>query len=177
MNRFGKHLAVCFGWLLLSEILCLILGISIAILRNPVIVRGSGILFGAAAHILLIGNAAQKTADEDAAFYRTSGTRTKTVKPLLIAFCSMLPACVTYLLLRLNPESTLMLNLFPLLNAQFIQIHRLLIGGAEPFSAVAPLRGWLMALPPLLTAAAWLFGYELRYQRSCAAFDAKRNRT
>ena len=74
MNRFGKHLAVCFGWLLLSEILCLILGVSIAILRNPVIVRGAGILFGAAAHILLIGNAAQKTADEDAAFYRTSGT-------------------------------------------------------------------------------------------------------
>ena len=89
----------------------------------------------------------------------------------------MLPACVTYLLLRLNPESTLMLNLFPLLNAPFIQIHRLLIDGAEPFSAVAPLRGWLMALPPLLTAAACFFGYELRYLRSCAAFDAKRNRT
>lgn len=177
MNNFGKHLAACFGWLLISEILCLILGISIAILRNPVIVRGAGLLFGITAHILLIGNAAGKAADDDAKLYRAAGVRTSLMKPLLIAFCAMLPACVTYLLLRLLPESTLMLNLFPLLNAPFIQLHRILTGGAEPFSAIAPLRGLLMAFPPLLTAAAWFIAYRLRYLRSCAEFDAKRNRT
>lgn len=173
MRNFGKHFAQSIVWLLLSEILCLILAFSVAILRNPVIVRGMGLLFGITAHILLTASCAQKAAAEDAVLYRTEGIRMQRKKPLLLAFCTMLPAYLTYLLLRLNADSVLMLNLFPLLNAPFIQLYRILIDNTEPFSAIPAARQMMMALPPLVTAASYFTGYQLKYLPELAKTDAK----
>lgn len=177
MNHFGKHLLHGMLWLLGSEVLCLILAVSLAILRDHPVIRLIGLIFGIAAHVLLIGNCAQKAADEDAALYRTSGAQIRIIKPLLIGVCLTVPSYLTYLLLTVNPESILMLNLFPLLNAPFIQIYRFLIAGAEPFSAVAQSRRMLLLLPPVLTAIAYVTGFISKYYPAIAAHDARSNRT
>jgi len=177
MRNFCKHLTQSMVWLLLSEILCLILGVSVAILHNPVIVRGMGLLFGVTAHILLTASCAQKAAAEDAVLYRTEGIRMNAKKPLLLAFCTMLPAYLTYLLLRLNADSVLMLNLFPLMNAPFIQLYRILIDNTEPFSAIPASRQIMMALPPLMTAASYFIGYQFKYLPALAKTDAKTPRS
>ena len=177
MNHFGKHLMHGILWLIASEILCLILAVSLAILRDHPVIRLIGLVFGITAHVLLIWNCAQKAADEDTALYRRSGSRSRLLKPLLIGLILMIPAYLTYLLLAANPESVLMLNLFPLLNAPFLQIYRYLINGAEPFSAIAQGRRILMLLPPVLTAIAYVTGYITRYFPAVAAFDARSNRT
>lgn len=177
MNQFWKHLGKCMIWLLLSEILCLVLAISLAILRQNLLIRVIGLICCTAAHILLIGSCAQKTADEDAADYRSGGARISPKKVLLIAICAAIPAEITYLLLLIHPESILMLNLFPLLNAPFLQIHRLLIDNTEPFSAIAAGRKVCMAIPPVITSVSWFAGYYLRYIPVLAKADANSNRT
>lgn len=163
----------CMIWQLLSEILCLILAFSVALLRNPVIVRGMGLLFGITAHILLTANCAQNAAAEDAVLYRTDGIRMNSAKPLLLALCAMLPSVLTFLMLWINRESVLMLNLFPLMNAAFIQYYRILIDNIEPFSAVPGSRQFLTALPPLITAVSYFIGFQLRYIPELAKADAK----
>lgn len=167
MKQIGKNCAVCLVWLLISEIMCLVLAFSFAILR-PDWLRWLSMACGITAHILLMGSCAQKIADADAAEYRRSGLRIPRKKPVLLSLFVMLPQIILYLLLWLNAESSAMLNAFLLLNAPFIQLHRLLIGGAEPFSAVPMLQQILMVLPALVTAAAWYSGYTLRYARRIA---------
>lgn len=178
MNRLWKHFGLCMVWLLLSEILCLILAVSMAILRQNAVIRVVGLLCGVLAHILLTATCAQMAASEDAVAYRGGEARTSPMKILAISLCAMIPSYVTYLLLLANPESILMLNLFPLLNAPFLQYYRLLIQDTEPFSAIAAGRKICMALPPLVTAAAWYIGYYLAYIPALAKSDAaKSNRT
>ena len=150
MKRFGKHLLNGFLWLLASEILCLILAVSLAILRDSPVIRIIGLLFGITAHVLMIGSCAQKAAGDDAVLYRTKGIRTGIPKPALISVLLTVPAFLTYILLYTHPQSILLLNLFPLLNAPFLQIHRYLIGGTEPFAAIARSRRILMAFPPVI---------------------------
>ena len=177
MKLFGKHLLHGMLWLLASEILCLILAVSLAILRDHAIMRIIGLVFGITAHVLLIGSCAQKAAGDDAVIYRTEGKKSKALKPVLISVLLTVPAEITYFLLCLHPESILLLNLFPLLNAPFLQIHRFLIDGTEPFAAIAAVRRHLMAFPPVITAVSYAAGYAMRYLPAAAGFDARSNRT
>ena len=171
MEHFGKHLIRCAVWVLLSEILCLVLAVSAAIFgQKPVQIIG--MIFGVTAHILLMGSCAQKCAKEDAVLYRTAGRRISSCKIILISLLAALPSVFTYLLLCANPESILMLNLFPLLNAPFLQFHRLMIRNTEPFSAIPAGRRICMALPPLITSLAWLTGYYISYLPALARADA-----
>ena len=163
-------------WLAISEILCLVLAFSFAII-NTSWMRWLSLVYGAAAHCLLIGSCAQKIAMQDAALYRAEHRRISCKKAILLAVGTMLPAVVLYLLLSCLSESRLMLNVFLLLNAPFIQIHRLLIGGREPFSAISALRRILMALPPLVTAAAFYIGYQVTYIPAVAKMDASSHRS
>lgn len=172
MLHFWKYFGRCMIWLFLSEILCLILAFSLAILKASLLSRVLSLLFGVFAHVLLTGSCAQNIAKEDAADYRRGEKRVSPMKPLLLAVCTMLPALCTYALLCANPESILMLNLYPLLNAPYIQIHRLLIDNTEPFSAISGVRRVLMALPPLVTAVSWWIGYQLQYIPELAKTDA-----
>ena len=177
MNHTGKHMLRAMLWLLGAEILCLILAFSLAILPDHPAVRIIGLLFGITAHILILGSCAQRADAEDVIIYRTSKVKTKIGKILLIAAVLMLPSYITYLVLNLNPDSVLMLNLFPLLNAPFIRIYQFLTGGKEPFSAVSSAARALMALPPLITGTAYAVGYYSRYLPAVAALDARSNRT
>lgn len=177
MIHFWKHLLHGFLWLTASEFLCLILAVSLAILHDHPFIRVIALLFGIAAHILLIGSCAQKAAGEDAAAYRTAGIRTKPYKPLLIGIILTIPAYFTYLLLAVNQESILMLNLFPLLNAPFIRIYKFLIADTEPFAAIDTSRKVQMLLPPVITALSYFIGYLSRYLPAAAAADARSNRT
>ena len=165
MKLFRKHCLCCIGWLFISELLCLVLAFSFAILR-PQWIRWLSLICGAAAHIALMGNCAQKVAAEDAAVFRQTQLRIPPYKPLLLAFLTALPLWILYGILWLHADSTAMLNVFLLLNAPFIQIHRLLLDGAEPFSAVPPLRQICMGLLPLITAAAWYIGYLTARRKS-----------
>lgn len=176
MKHFGKHLLKSLLWLIASEILCLILAFSLAILPDHPVMRVIDLLFGITAHILLIANCAQKAASEDLILYRTSKYRTLILKPLLIAILLTLPSYLSYLLLSANPESILMTNLFSLLNAPFIRIYQLLRGDAETFSAVSSKSKIIMALPPVLTAAAYYISYHLRYHSGIAEYDTRTNR-
>ena len=65
---------------------------------------------------------------------------------------------------------------FPLLNAPFLQIHRFLIAGTEPFSAIPLFRRMLMALPPLITGIAFFSSYQMRYLSKTAQDNAMRSR-
>lgn len=176
MKHFGKHLMSSLLWLIASEILCLILAFSLAILPDHPVIRVIGLLFGITAHVLLIGNCAQKAAADDLILYRTSKYRTQILKPLLIAILLTLPSYLTYFLLSANPESILMMNLFSLLNAPFIRIYKLLRGDAETFSALSAKSKIIMVLPPVLTAAAYYISYHLRYHSGIAAYDTRTNR-
>lgn len=177
MNHTGKHMLHGLLWLLGSEILCLILAFSLAILPDHPAVRIIGLIFGITAHILMIGSCAQRAAAEDVVMYRASKVRTRISKILLIAVILMLPSCITYLVLSANADSVLILNLFPLFNAPFIRIYQFLTGGREPFSAVPSAVRVFMALPPLITGAAYTVGYYSRYLPAVAALDARSNRT
>ncbi len=177
MTHFGKHLLQSGIWLLASELLCLILAFSFAILGSHPVIQGIRLMFGITAHSLLIGSCAAKAAADDVARFRSANISVKPIKPLSIAIILTIPAAVTYIVLCANSESILMLNLFPLLNAPFIGIYQFLIGGTEPFSAISFVNRVLMAVPPLLTAAAYLLGYYSRYLPARAAISARSNRT
>ena len=97
------------------------------------------------------------------------------MKPLLLGLCTAAPLWMLWCFLKMQENSSAVLNLFLLLNAPFIQYHRLILDGAEPFSALSAGRQLLTALPPLVTAAAVCFGYQLRYLPEKAALDAQKN--
>ena len=176
MYHFRKHLGICMIRLLLSEILCLILAISFAILRASFLINMLGLVCGLTAHILLMQNCAAKIADADAKEHRVSGKQISVRKPLLLSAALTVPAFLTYLILCIRPDSILWLNLFPLLNAPFLQIHHFLIAGTEPFSAIPLFRRMLMALPPLITGIAFFSSYQMRYLSKTAQDNAMRSR-
>ena len=163
MNRFLQHTFRGLLWLTASECLCLNLAFSFAILGNNPMFRLLGLLSGLLAHCLLIGSGAKKAAESDIALYRSTKARTNPVQPMMISVCLVIPACLTYILLLANPQSILMMNLFPLLNAPFIRIYQYLTGGIETFAAVGNVRRVLMAVPPLITAVSYLTGYYVKY--------------
>ena len=167
MNTFWKHTVSCLLRLLLSEILCFVLAFSFAILSAPWM-RPVSLVCGVTAHCLLMWSCAQQLARKDIAAYRVSGKGTGLVTPVLLGLLSMLPQMLVYLLLCLNAQSTLMLNLFPLMQSPYIQIHRLLIGGAECFAEISSAGRILMALPPLLTFVSVFIGYALEYAKASA---------
>ena len=176
MPHFWKSCGICMVWLVISEILCLILAFSFAII-NTSWMRWLSLLCGITAHCLLMGSCAQKIAQEDVALYRINRRRVSGRKAILLSCCTVIPGVLLYLLLTCKAESKLMLNLFPLLNAPYIQLHRLLIGGKEPFSAVPAFRRVLMALPPVMTALSFWVGYQVTYIPALAKIDAKTPRS
>ena len=173
MYNIGKHCGRVLLWLLLSEILCLILAFSFAILRAEW-VRWLSLICGAAAHVLLMASCGKQIAHADVAAYRSEGVKVSRVKPVLLGICAAVPLWVLWVLLKLNDQSSAFLNIYLLLNAPYIQFHRLMLDGAEPFSAVTTGRQMLMALPPVLTAIAVYVGYQLQYQPEKAALDAQK---
>ena len=172
MRNFGKHLGTCLLWLLLSEILCLILAFSFAILTAKWI-RWLSLICGIAAHLLLMGSVGGKLAHEDIADYRMDHSAVSPIKPLLLGVCTAVPLWILWFILKVMQDSNAALNFFLLLNAPYIQYHRLILAGAEPFSAVSAGKQLLMALPPVLTAGAVFIGYRLRYLPEKAALDAQ----
>ena len=169
--HFWKSCGIILIWLLLSELLCLVIAVSFAILSASWC-RWLGLICGVTAHCLLIGSCAQKIAKEDTARYRLTGKRAGQVKPLLLAVSAAVPAVLLYALLCMLRHSILMTNLFSLLNAPFIQYHRFVFDGAETFAALSVLRRILTALPPLVTAAAFWIGYQVTYIPALARMDA-----
>ncbi|MBP0968402.1 MAG: hypothetical protein J5722_12265 [Oscillospiraceae bacterium] len=176
MKQFGEHLVRLLLWLLLSEVFCLVLAFSFALLGGALPLRIAGMLCGITAHVLLMYSTAKRTAEDDLRTYRQTGNAMPRRKPLLFAVCGMLPAFLLYLLLMLRRDSVLMQNLFLLLNAPMIGLYRLLFGGHEPFSAVPLLQRLLTAFPPLLTGIALLAGYLPHYRRGIAACHARSSR-
>lgn len=176
MKQFRQHCTQLMLRLLLSEILCLILAFSFALLGSALPLRIAGILCGITAHVLLTGSAAQKAAADDLKLYRQTGFRQPVGKPVLLAIISVIPAYLLYLLLWLLQNSIPFQNAFLLLNAPFIGIDRLLFSDCEPFAAVPRLRQILTGIPPLLTAAAVLAGYLPKYSREIAAHNARTSR-
>ena len=160
--HFRKSLLYCLGWLLASELLCLFLAFSFAIISAPW-ARTVSLIFGPAAHILLMGNAGKTAADRSLIRLRRDGAGIFPGFAVLLGFCTALPLWGIYALLWLNADSSASLNIFLLLNAPFIQLHRLLIDGKEPFSAVVPLCRLLMGLPPFITWGAVTAGFLLSW--------------
>ena len=103
MRHFGKHLSICIGWLLISELLCLILAFSFAILRAEWI-RWLSLVCGIAAHVLLMGSCAGKCAHEDIAAYRADGTIISVMKPLLLGLCTTAPLWMLWGFLKMQGE-------------------------------------------------------------------------
>lgn len=161
--HFRKHLGSCLLRQLLSEILCLVLAFSFALLGHAMPLQLLQTVCCLTAHILLTADGAAKISADDRRTERLSGQTIPPGKPLLLSLSAVLPAFLLYLLLHIFRSSVLMQNLFLLLNAPFIGIYRLLFNGAEPFSAVSKTAQLLTALPPLLTAAAFLTGYYRRF--------------
>ncbi|MBR6107792.1 MAG: hypothetical protein IKQ39_07255 [Oscillospiraceae bacterium] len=176
MPHFWKSCGTVLIWILISELLCLVVAFSFAIMSAKWI-RWLSLLCGVTAHCLLMGNCAQKISAQDAAHYRLTGERTGQMKPLLLAVCGLIPGALTWLLLPLNPHSVLTMNLFPLLNAPYIQIYRLIVQGEETYAALSVLRRMLMAAPTLVTGAAIWVGYQLAYIPSLAKMDASSPRS
>ena len=174
MQHFRKHLTACMIRLLLSELLCLVLAFSFAILRASLLTEMLSLLCGMLAHIQLIGNCACDIADSDASHSHSEQHTVR--KPILLAAALMLPAYLSYLILFFQAESILWLNLFPLLNAPFLPVYRLLIAGTEPFSAISQTRRILMLLPPLITGISFFAAYRVRLITRKARADAIRSR-
>lgn len=173
MKFFWKHAGICLIWLLLSEILCFVLAFSFAIL-SAAWIRWLSLLCGIAAHIMLMGSCGQRCGKEDAADFRLTGDMRSPLKPLLLGILAMLPQILVYLLLTANQDSVLMLNLFPLLQSPFIQLHRLLIAGQERFRDIPAANRILMALPPLITALSVYAGYRFEYLKNLAKQNAQK---
>ncbi len=172
MSRFLKHYAYCLIWLLLSEILCLILAFSFAILSHAVM-RYLSLFFGLTAYCLLMGSCGQKIAKEHIILYRQTSTVIPLVQPLMLSLLTAIPLWLLYLLLCCNADSTLMLNLYLLLNAQVLQINRLILDGIEPFAVLSLHRKLMMAALTLLPAVAVLIGYLSHYPAALAQEKAK----
>ena len=119
------------------------------------------------------GSVGGKLAHEDIADYRMDHSAVSPIKPLLLGVCTAVPLWILWVILKVMQDSSAALNLFLLLNAPYIQYHRLILDGAEPFSAVSAGKQLLMALPPVLTAGAVFTGYQLRYLPEKAALDAQ----
>ena len=176
MRHFLKSLLSLLLWLLISELLCLILSFSFAIMRAEIF-RWMSLFFGALAHILLMGNAGRNIAAADAAEYRISRKKRPVPFSVGLGICTAIPLWIVYLILHLLRDSGAALNAFLLLNAPFIQYHRLILDGAEPFSALSAGKQLLMALPPLVTATSVIAGYQLHYQKTTAELDASKHLT
>ncbi|MBR6761962.1 MAG: hypothetical protein IKM30_08020 [Oscillospiraceae bacterium] len=172
MSRFLKQYARCLIWLLLSEILCLILAFSFAILSHAVM-QYLSLFFGVAAHCLLMGNCGQQIAKEQIILYRQKGFVTPISQPLLLSLLTAVPLWIQYLLLLSYADSTLVLNLYLLLNAPVLQINRLILNGTEPFAALSLLRKLMMAALTLIPSAAVLIGYLSHYPAALAEERAK----
>ncbi|MCR4761500.1 MAG: hypothetical protein K5705_14750 [Oscillospiraceae bacterium] len=164
--HFRKHLGCCLLRQLLSEILCLVLSFSFALLGHAKPLQLLQTVCCLTAQILLTADGAATISADSRRTERLTGKTFPAVRPLLLSLAAVLPAYLLYLLLLIFRSSVLMQNLFLLLNAPFIGIYRLLFNGAEPFSAVSKTAQLLTALPPLLTAVSFLAGYYLRQHTS-----------
>lgn len=172
MPYFCKSYLRCLLWLTASEVLCLVLAFSFAILNAPWI-RWLSLGCGLLAHILLIGSCGQNLANDALARYRRNQSRISAIFPLLLGICTALPLWLEWAILLIIPDSTGYLNAFLLLQAPFIQIHRVILNGIEPFAALAVWQKLTMALPPIATVLALFVGFETRYTSAVAAEDAK----
>ena len=158
----------------MKKLLCLVLAFSFAIIRAAVWRRIVSLLCGLSAHILLMKTCAENTAAADCKTERLSGKQFTVKTPVLLSLALMLPAFVTYLLLLLHPDSVLMINLFPLLNAPFLQIYAFLRGENELFSHLPKAVQILYAVPPLVTGLTFFLSYESKKIRIQAEESARR---
>lgn len=162
MFQFRKSVLSCFGWLFVSELLCLVMAFSFAMLPQFV-AKWVSLFCGVLAHVLLMAHCASGIAEADVVLFRHEQRASHILKPLLLGVMSAAPRFILYFLLLLRSESTLMLNLYLLFESPYIQLNRFLLNGVEPFSAVPGFRKVIMGLIPVITVISVFVGYLVRY--------------
>ena len=175
MFPFRKSVLSCLGWLAGSELICLVMAFSFALLPQSW-ARWLSLAFCSLAHCLLMSECGAAAAKRDLAVYRNEKKQTSRQSPLLLGAAAAVPRCLLYGILWIMRDSSLMLNVFLLLEAPYIQIQRLVTGGTEPFSALSPVRQLLMGLPPLMTVFSVYIGYLRRYAPALASEKVKTSR-
>ena len=157
-----KPLLKCWFWLSASELLCLVLAFSFAILQQSW-ARWASLFCCLLAHILIMGNCSAEIAHENIALSHSEKQKASPCFAFQLALLAALPRFLLYGLLWLFSDSVLMLNLYLLLNAPYIQILRFLLNGAEPFSAVRDVSRFCMGLLPFITSISVFAGYSHHY--------------
>lgn len=170
---FGKCLLHCLAWLLISVMMCMFLAFSFAIISGDSdgsfsFIQLLSIVCCMLAHCLLMGHAGKTVADRCLLEARTGGSKPVRDFSLLLGICSALPLWAIYSVLWMLPDSVGYLNAFLLMNSPFIQIHRLILNGAEPFSAVDTTHRIYMALPPVATMLSVIIGFQIKWRPGIA---------
>lgn len=173
MSRFFKNCARCLIWLLLSEILCLVLAFSFAILPQAAM-RYLSLFCCLAAYILLMGNCGQNIAKEHLVLYRQERTEIPLWQSLLMSLVSALPLYLLYAVLWILPDHIAYLNTYLLLNAPVLQILNLILNGAETFSALSSMQRLWIGLLPLIASASVFVGYLTCYPAGLAKEKVQR---
>lgn len=173
---FRKSLFQCLAWLLVSELMCLVIAFSFALLPSEGW-RWVSMICGILAHCLLMLHAGKEAANRYLIEVRTGGNPPKKITPFLLALLTALVLWIFYAVLWVKADSKSYLNVFLLLNAPFIQLHRLILNGAEPFSALESKRQILMGLPPIATVLSVLIGYTISWLPGIEEIRARQAQT
>lgn len=171
MPNFQKHLGKLIGWLAVSELLCLILAFSFAIIGGTV-AKYLGLILGLTAHILLMRNAAHSAADACVIYYRKDKIRVSSRFIVALGILSAIPHYLLYVWLLICSDSIAVRNVFPLLEAMYLQIFQLIFGNTETVSALSFSGKCLTALPQFCTPIVVICSFGNRYESSIAAEDA-----
>ena len=174
MPQFAKHFRTLFVWLILSEILCLVLSFSFAIIGKNWM-QYISLACSLAVHLLLMASTAQKIANASLIQYRRTKYRISILFPSFLGLLTAAVQEIPYGLLWIFPNSVAYRNIFPILQSPFLQIQKMIFGDAETFAELLPLIKFLSALPPIFTALTVIFSFEIRYRNGVATEDAKGN--
>jgi hypothetical protein len=164
---FGKCFLQCLAWLLISVMMCMLLAFGFALISGD-FWQLLGLVCCALVHCLLMAHAGKTVAERCLFECRTGGDKPMRDISLLLGVCTALPLWAIYSVLWILPDSVPYLNAFLLMNAPFIQIHKLILHGAEPFSAVDTTHRIYMALPPVATMLSVIIGFQIKWRPGIA---------
>ncbi len=174
MPHFLKYLGKLLLWLLLSEIMCLFLAFSFAIIGGK-IAAWLGQCCNLTAHLLLLTYAASNLARDSVADYRRNHCRIRTISMFLLAFWVAFPQWLLTTFFLCTDNESLIRNLFPSAEAMFLQIHVTILQSIPTGNDFFSWQLLMLYLPPLVTVFSVFFGFSIPYGRWLAAEDAKRN--
>lgn len=173
MSRLLKDTARCLVWLLLSEMMCLVLAFSFAILPQAAM-QYLSLFCCLLAYVLLMGNCGMNIAKDHVVLYRQQRVEIPNWQPLVMSLLTAVPLLVFYGILWIIPNHIAYLNIYLLLNAPVLQILNLILDGAETFSAFSAAQRVMTGLLPFLSSAAVYVGYMMHYPRHLAEEKVKR---